>query len=318
MRCLNCQAEAREGAAFCGNCGAALPQAADEPVVPMVPEPEILSAPEPATTPAPTAPLPPPAAPQPPMQPAYDPVAYAQQPQPPRKRKTGLIIAIVAIVLLALCGCLVAGLFALTPIFRSGGSTPEPGIGVTEPGTLDPGTAEPAGYASADAAAVATLEADGLGDWVYQIYDDMGDTVVYWAGPPASEWALAITVARTPAGTWEVVDVVGLDFGGDVFEGDMTPYDQAVDVVGQYLYAVKEDRGLEAQAFTVDPFYSDPASAQEADGQLASFEVTEAREQSDRSFWVRTVQNWSWGSEQWEYWVVPTEMGYAIADIRQW
>jgi hypothetical protein len=327
MLCPNCQAELRDGSAFCGICGAALSQPSDVTAELSAPDADPPASPAPPV--APTAPLPPsavsppayaaPAAVQPGAPAAYDPAAaYAQAPQPPAKRKTGLIIAIVAVILLVLCGCTIGGLFAFTPLFRSEVSTPEPDIGVIEPEPgAEPGTAEPIGYASADEAVYAALDGEGLSDWVYQVYDDTGDTVVFWAGPPASEWALEITVSRASDGTWEVVELLGLDFGSDV-GGDLSPTDQAIDVVGQHLYAVKEDRGLDAQSFTVDPFRSDPASAQEAAGALSSFEVSEAREQSDGSFWVRTVQNWAGGQEQWEYWVVPTEMGYAIADMRPW
>lgn len=330
MLCPNCNAEVREGAVFCGACGADLTQVAAVAADPTVPEPPVPTAP----LPEPTQPLPP-AAPQPAydqaayQQPAYDPAAYQQapqqaydpgaypQPQPPKKRKTGLIIAIVAVVLLVLCGCVIGGIAAFTPLFSTMGEVvDEPIIVPEEPLVPEEPVAEPVGFATADEAVAAELEAEGIGDWVYQIYDEGGGIVVYWAGPPASEWVYEITVWQSEDGSWVVNDIVVLDYAGDVSDGDLSPYDQAIDVVGEHLYAVKEDRGLDAQAFTVDPFRSDPASAQEADGALTSFEVLEPREQSDGSFWVPTIQNWTWGTEQWEYWVVPTELGYRIADIR--
>jgi hypothetical protein len=268
----------------------------------------------------------------------YDPAAYAQQPQagydpaayaqqPPKKKKTGLIIAIVVIVLLVLCGCVIGGLAAFTPIFSTITEViEEPGEPITQPespdpGTdpgSDPGTGAQSGYATADEAVQAMLDEEGYGDWVFSVYDESGGMIVYWSGPPASEYVIEVTVTQEDDGSWVVADVAGLDFGGDVPEGGMSPYDQAIDVVGNHLYAVKQDRGLDAQSYTVDPFRSDPASAQESAGALSSFEVLEASEQSDGSYWVRTVQNWTWGQEKWEYWVVPTELGYFIADMRPW
>lgn len=348
MQCPNCHAEVREGAAFCGSCGVALtapaqppaPEPAAEAPAPAEPSAEVpapapdmpaptqpLEAPvppPPPPMPAPTQPLPPSAA----QQPASSSADYAAQTPaaqgypvqpgapavPPKKSKAPLVIAIVVIALLLLCGCAaVAGVLTYLPVFeRIEEVTPEgPETTVTP--------VEPAGYATAEEAVRAALEAEDIGDWVYQIYEESGGTVVYWAGPPASEWVYAITVQQAADGSWEVVSFDTLDLGGgDVSEGDLTPLDQAIDVVGEHLYAVKQDRGMDAQALTVDPFRSDPASAQEAAGALASFEVTEANEQSDGTFWVRTVQNWTWGTERWEYWVVPTEAGYRIADIRSW
>lgn len=350
MRCPNCQAELREGAAFCGSCGATVPSAADVPPAPPAePEPTPPAQPEPASPapPQPTQPLPEPTQPLPAavagpaydqgayQQPTYDPAAYQQQSydpaayqqpgapgvpagQPPKKNKTGLIIAIVVIVLLGLCGCTVAGLFMFTPIFgdRSEVPTTPPSDPVVIP---EEPAAEPIGYASAEEAVAAFLSEQDIGDWVYQVYDEIDDTAVYWAGPPNSEWAVEIVVQQGPDGSWEVVSYEGLDFGGgDVSEGGLSPQDQAIEVVGEHLYAVKQDRGNDAQALTVDPIRSDPISAQESAGMLDSFEVTEARAQSDGSFWVRSIQYWQWGTERWEYWVVPTEMGYRIADIREW
>ena len=382
MRCPNCQADVPEGAAFCGFCGAPLPEetpsapepeATPEPAAAPEPEPEPAAAPEPApelepgplpapkaaapapipAPPAPTVPIPAPtqplpvapvAAAGPAPQAAYPPAGYAQQPaqtgypsagvpQPPaKKRKTGLIIAIIAVVLLLLCACVVAGLLRFVPVFQDIELiSDEPAETVTPPvvtppadtgtGTAAPdtGTSAPVGYPTPDEAAAAALAAEGLGDWVYQVYEETDTSVVYWAGPPASEWVTGITVDKAADGSWGPAVLTELDLGGgDVSEGELTPYDQAVAVVGDFLYAVKEDRGLDAQALTVDPFHADSASAQMAAGMLDSFEVVEVVEQSDGTFWVKTTQNWDWGVEQWQYWVVPTELGYFIADLQPW
>ena len=339
MQCPNCQAEIREGAAFCGSCGAAVESSIGEPPTPAGPPMSEAPAEMPAAStqpletpapppplPSPTQPLPPPVAPQPvapsagyPAQ-AHAAQGYSTPPAgpagPPKKSKAPVIIAIVVIVLLLICGCAVAGAMMYLPVFEK---IEEVTPGSVETPVTPTESAGPVGFATADEAVLAALEAEDIGDWVYQVYDETDGMIVYWAGPPASEWVYAISVQRAPDGSWEVVSLDTLDLGGgDVSEGDLTPYDQAANVVGEHLYAVMQDRGMDAQALTVDPFKSDPASAQEAAGALGSFEVLDVREQSDGTFWVQSVQNWTWGVERWEYWVVPTELGYRIADIRPW
>jgi hypothetical protein len=96
------------------------------------------------------------------------------------------------------------------------------------------------------------------------------------------------------------------------------PEDEAASAVYEFMYAVQENRGDDAHALTVDPFASDPASAQMGSGDFISFAVEGLTQQSDGSFWVQTYQEWTWGDEYWEYWVVPTEIGYRIADMRQY
>ena len=157
----------------------------------------------------------------------------------------------------------------------------------------------------------ALLDEEGLADWVWGLYDESEDAVTYQAGPPASEYDMLATVVRESDGSWSVSAVESIDFG-DV----MLPTDEALYVVSEHLWAVWEDRGIDAQAFTVDPFRSDPASAMVSAGDFVTFEVTGADGLSDGSFWVKTVQTWSWGTEQWEYRVIDTDAGYRIADVR--
>lgn len=349
MQCPNCQAELREGAAFCGSCGASVPTPeqpaaaapAPAPVPTPVPapvaapaDPAPVQAPAPIAPPAPVAPvapevpvpapvaptavMPPVQPPVPPQQPGYDPAAYAGQyaapvvpQQPAKKSKTGCIIAVVVAIILGLIGCAVAGVL----IFRAASDA-----GVIESGdVVVPGLEEPdegdqtaAGYATAEEAVVAELEAAGYGDWVYQLYDESEDAATYWAGPPASEWVSEIVVALGADGTWSVESAGAIEQQG----GDVSIVDEAAYVVDEHLRAVDEDRGLDAQSYTVDPFRSDSASAQVSSGGLDSYEITGATEQSDMTVWVQTVQVWYGESQNWEYYVVPTEEGYRISDVR--
>jgi hypothetical protein len=321
MLCPNCQAEVREGAVFCGACGGAIVQQPTEgapvgqPTEPLLP---------------PTAPLPEPAAAAPPT---YDPAAYQQQQLayqqqmaayerqygqqqvaqvPPKKRKAGLIIVVLLIGVLLLVGCGVGGFFA----YRALSGTDEVGTELPLAPVDGDATDTDAGFSTAEEALQAQLALDGTPDWVYQLYDEGDGFATYWVGPPQSEWAVEYVLYEDSDGSWSVGETNGLDFGGDVSEGDMGPSVEAQTVVFDHLTAVMEDRGMDAQAYTVDPFRSDSASAQVSAGGFGSFEVVGATEQSDGTFWVQTVQQWYGSVENWEYWVVPTELGYRIADVR--
>ncbi len=250
MLCPNCQAEVRDGAAFCGSCGATIEQTtaaagATEPL------------------PQPTAPMP---GPDPAAQAAYrrrwpntsgrrrhtsrrstpsrwlptsrqkaeyDQQVYGQQAAygapgaqaVPPKKKTGLVVAIVIILILLLVGCGVGGFFAYKAWNDKNNETP----GTTDTGTTDtdaddaetddtdtdPGNMLDS-YATADEAVMAQLEASGVGDWVYQPYDEGDGYATYWAGPPNSEYVDEIYLEQNTDGTWSVIEVSSLDFGGDV------------------------------------------------------------------------------------------------------
>jgi len=116
MHCTNCGQPLEEGAAFCKNCGAAVPQSPWAPtqVVPKAGAGDQGSVPPP-----------PPPPPTPPSQPPPDtyaqtppPYAYPSAPPAPpmppvQRKRTGLIIGIVAAVLVALAGIGVGVYFAL-------------------------------------------------------------------------------------------------------------------------------------------------------------------------------------------------------------
>lgn len=319
MQCPNCQAELRDGAAFCGSCGASIPAQGGVPVS-VAPAPPAVPVPPAAPTPtvAPTAVMPPVVPQSAAQQPGYDPTAYAQQPGaapapqgPQKKSKTGCIIAVIAGILFLCLACGIGGVVA----FRAASDA-----GVIEPGdVLVPGTEEPTGeeapvggFPTAEDAVIAELQDAGYGDWVYQLYDETEDRATYWAGPPASEWVSEIIVVRGSDGTWTVESADAIEAQG----GDVAISDEAAAVVDEHLRAVGEDRGLDAQSYTIDPFRADPASAQVSAGGFESYEITGATEQSDLTVWVQTVQVWYGESQNWEYYVVPTEEGYKISDVR--
>ena len=364
MHCPNCQAELREGAAFCTACGAA--------TVPTAPDPTPVGSPAPPPPPpAPQAPAPAPApetpapqaltAPEPMSEAAYaeqqaaladqqryerelaeyerqkaaydrqqtavaPPVAYAQsaaqsagaygQPfQAPKKRKTGLVIGLVIGALL-LCGALgAAGFFAWKAWSETAGDTGTPST-VTEPTVTEP--VGSSGFATAEEAMLAELEAADAGDWAYQLYREGETEVTYWVGPPQSEYAEEIVVTKNADGTWAVTKVNAIEFGGDVPEGSVSAQDEALMTVEQFLYAVQDDRGEDAHALTVEPFANDAASAQVSAGMFDTFEISGAVEQSDGSYWVETVQVWSGAEERWQYLVIATQEGYRIADLQPW
>ncbi len=325
MQCPNCHAEVRDGAAFCGSCGATIQQ----------------PAPAPAVTPPlqPTTPMPAPAAPD---QAAYDQAVYAQQvadyerqkaaydqaqyaaqpgqqpPVAPRKKKTGLVVTIIIILVLLLIGCSVGGFFAYKALKDAADEALEittPVTGDTESGDTDEGNLLDS-YATADEAVAAQLAASGVSDWVYQVYDEGDGYATYWAGPPNSEFVDQIYVEQNADGTWSVIEVSSIEYGGDVSEGGGSAADEAMSVVDQHLAYVMSDMGLEAQSLTIDPFRSDAAAAQVSAGGFDFYTIDGFEEQSDGTFWVQTTQSWYGGpAEGWEYYVVPTEAGYRIANV---
>ncbi len=338
MRCPNCGAEVREGAAFCESCGAAVPSAAAAAMGPT----------EQPTSPMPTAPAYDQAAYDAAVyaqkmaeyerqKAAYDQQQYAQQQAAYQQqyaqqqaayaastgtaatpKKTGLIVAIAIIGVLLLVGCGVGGFFAFRALKDTADDTPGITTGNDDAGDAGISDTDNAldSYDTAEEAVQAQLDASGVGDWVYQLYEEGDGYATYWAGPPNSEYVDEIYLEQNLDGTWSVIEVSSLDYGGDVSDYTIDEGNNAMAVVDQHLTFVSNDQGLEAQSLTVDPFHSDSASAQVSAGGLDYFEVIGYTEQSDGSFWVQTTQSWYGSVEGWEYLVVPTEAGLRIADVR--
>lgn len=350
MQCPNCQNEVREGAVFCGSCGAAIPSGAPEqPAVPVfaAATPSAVTTPQsPSTTEqaeyerqmaeyqrkqaeyeqqkavyeqyqqqtvGQTAPQPTVAAPQP----VYAQPAMAQQAP---KKKTGLIIGIIAVVVLALGGLAVAGILiarnAISGAVEDIGAEFEvPATGETPGGDAPIEPPAASGYATAEEAAVAALAEDGYGDWVTQLYKEDAGSATFWAGPPASEWVSELTVLQGSDGTWTVERIEDLQFGGDV---PMTPADEAALVVTDFLFAIQQDRADDAHSLTIEPFSLDGASAAYSNGEFTSFEIVSVEEQSDGTAWVQTSETWYGSESSMWYYVVPTDAGYRIssAEVR--
>lgn len=303
MLCPNCQSETTEGAAFCPACGSELPK---EPAQPAADDYAAQQARYQAELAAYQW-----------QQAAYEQQQYASQPVAPaprqaKKGKGGLVAAIVAIALLLLVGCGVGGVFAMRAWTDKPAETEEVPEATS---SADDGVsieAAPAA-ASAEEAMVARLAEEGLSDWVFDVSEEGDGYVIYLAGPPASEYASQYLVEEASDG-WYVTEATAIGFEDVEAGSDM----EAEQVVWEHLICVYEDRGLDAQSFTVDPFHSDSASAQVSAGGLTDYNVVGSLGEPDGSYWVQTTQVWYGSTENWEYWVVPTEAGYRIADVQPW
>jgi hypothetical protein len=150
---------------------------------------------------------------------------------------------------------------------------------------------------------------------VYLATSEEADRIVYATGPPASEWVEMVEVTRQPDGSWLAAEPYPIE-GDDTSGATMAPEDEALQVVGEFIYAVQEDRAEDAHALTVSPFAEDPASAQFSNGALSSFQITDAQLQSDGStVWVWSSEEWDWGTESYIYVCVPTDAGYRISEL---
>lgn len=332
MQCPTCGSPYESGQGFCGSCGGKLPAE--------VPPTQVMPVVEDA------APIEPPAPHASDAQAEYD-REYARyqqeyaawqagqaQPQeapqypttypapgvpaaaaPAKKSKTGLIVALVLggflLLGVAVAALALLGVFTFSMPVRSE---------ITKVSESPVETITPSGFDTAEAAIKAKLPEYGA-DWVYTVYEENPTAVTFWVGPPASEYAAAVTASKAADGSWSITAEEALDFASDVPGGgnvEMSSAEEAAAVLSDHLYAVMEDRGMDAHALTVEPFANDGASAGEADGQFKSFTIDGTTEQSDGSFWVKSTQVWTWGTEKWQYWLVPTEAGYRIAAMKEW
>ncbi len=241
-------------------------------------------------------------------------------PAPSRGLGAGAIIGITLAAVLVVAGLGIGGFFAWRAFSAKDEPTDTP-VAVDE--TSEPGDelppdppAAPSGFATAEEA-VADYSPQ---DWVFDILTDEGDIKEYVIGPPNSEYSDVVVVAKQPDGSWLVEDSYPFDVGSiedDSGDSAMSPEDEATQVVGEFLYAVKEDRADDAHAYTISPFAEDPASAQFSNGDLLSIEVTDAQLQSDGStVWVWSKEKWAWGTESYIYVCVPTNAGYRINELR--
>ncbi|GAB4256874.1 MAG: hypothetical protein Kow00129_17160 [Thermoleophilia bacterium] len=241
---------------------------------------------------------------------------------------SGKTLALVGVIaLLAMVITIGGAVYLLTS-----SSSPEEDVAIADPtaavpATADPGTAAPAAPATsapsstlppttqppvqpptAEEALLAQLPAG----WVYRLDVDQPAHKEFWAGEANSEWTSVYVVESDVAGAWSVTDIQPWIGGSDV---PVSAEEEAVFVVGDFLYALQEDRPSDAQALTVDPLRSDPASAMYTNGEFLSFEVLGAEADPDGTFWVTVKEKWVYGTEIWRYWVVSTEAGWRVADM---
>lgn len=85
-----------------------------------------------------------------------------------------------------------------------------PTVGDTPNGTASEEPPGPLGYATAEAAARAALEASGSGEYVLAPAREGAELTVYWAGPPQSEWVYEMIVQRLADGSWSVVSMTNI------------------------------------------------------------------------------------------------------------
>lgn len=315
MFCPNCGNPANEGDTFCGTCGGSL--AAAGQVAPPQPE-QPAPAPDPAAA-QPTQVMPPvqPTQQMPPVMPTQQmpPVQQAQPALAKSGSKTGLIVTLAVVGVIVVIGVVVGGFFAWRAF--SGGAPEEVPVATTEPTTIEEPvteTVEPSGFASADEALAEQLP----GGWASKVLTPGEDLIEYIIGPPNSEYVTVVVVAKQPDGTWLVESTRAFDPGA--LEGDsatLSPEEESRQLVGEFLYAVKEDRADDAHALTIEPFAADPASAAYSNGELTSIEVTKVKLQSDgTTVWVTSKETWYGSAESYIYVCVPTENGYRITDLR--
>lgn len=291
MRCPNCEDEIPQGSLFCPSCDS-----------------EVAAAPSPAN------------AARDDHDEAYEQELAAYQAQraareqqrqarrrPQKTSSRALALVVAAVLLLGVVG---TGAVLAIRAFAPGSTKTEDAPESSAPAaTLQ---AQAAAFGTAEEALLDRLAQDGIADWVYEVYEEGEGSVVYITGPPSSEWVSKYTVAQGAGGEWSVTGVTSLAAEGT---GEGTAGD-AEKVVWDFLVAVSEDRGKDAQALTADPFRSDAASAQVSEGGLTNFAVTGCVGEGDGTFWVQTTQTWYDSPESWEYWVVPTDGVLRIADVQ--
>ena len=308
MNCPSCGTPAVDGDQFCGNCGASMAQ----PVQPAAQQPVQQTQQIPAQTPQ--------------QQPgAYQPPTAATPPPPPSGGSAGIVIALALIGMLLFAGLAIGGFF----FYRSlqDGDTQDT-VAIDSTGTEStPATTTqttPAQALIGYATAVEAVEAEA-GGWVYDMLGNYGDSMEYVIGPPNSEYTDVLVLEKQSDGSWLVTRSYFYDTGSPapqaapappVAQQSMTAEDEATQVVGEFLYAIKQDRANDAHAYTISPFADDPASAQYSNGDLKSIEVLSATLQGDgTTVWVRSREVWTWGTEEWIYICVPTNSGYRISDL---
>jgi hypothetical protein len=221
-------------------------------------------------------------------------------------RKGPNVALIVGVVVggLLLLGLLTAGLiFGGLFLFRS--STDVEVAPIESEATATPAAPEAGAFATALEAAQSEVP-DG---YVIELAEETDVRKVYWIGPPASEWEAIVVVEQAGDG-WRVTDTSA--FNESNTGGADVGSSEARRLVTGFLTAIKEGRPADAQKNTISPFRDDPASAAVSNGEFKQFSIDSVEPRGDGTFWVRTTEVWTWGTDTWRYDVVPTEAGLRI------
>lgn len=273
MNCSNCGQPTAPDDVFCATCGADLRAqrtAVATPATPAAP------AAEPASTPA-------------------------------KKSRALMITLIILGVLLLLCSCAgVGGYLLYLPIRSEIKKVTSPEPPVSDEATAPGGALSTQSYTTPEEAVKSELPAD----WVFKKVENGDERVVFWAGPPNSEFTTVYVAEVQADSKWRVAESSPLEAGGDV-----APEDEAAATVEQFLRLVQADQGLEAQKLTVPPFSEDPASAAVSNGQFTSFSIDAVESAGDETFLVTTTEIWKNGTNRWTYRVVRTGEGMLIQEL---
>ncbi len=308
MKCPACGAENPEGKEFCGDCGARLPHE-DATAIPHE-QYAAAAVPPPPSMPQPASPAQPPAPPtytttQPPAQPAY-----TQIPPPaPPKKKTGLVVGIVAgVILLCVMGCCITLFFIPT----DDETTTTDGDGKTtvveaegERGKIE--ISEEQGFADSMDALGDVAEQYYRGeDWWYVEISLEDDYEEYYITPDETTYDKGVILEKR-GDEWFVVDVYTVDMSQVAVEegsgadtsaatSDLAPEDAAAIAVDGMLVAIMEGRLEDAYTFTTAPLYDYDLSV--LTDSYTSWEFLGAEIQDDGSAVVLFTMYWSDGTTE--------------------
>ncbi|MDA3937350.1 MAG: hypothetical protein PF636_10965, partial [Actinomycetota bacterium] len=243
-------------------------------------------------------------------------------PPPPRPNSAGKTIALTLVGVLLVAGVAVGGYLAWDTFIAEKDADPAGSSAVSDPAetsspadedTADPEpAAEPIGWTTPEDALAEQMPQE----WVYDTLSDDGEIIEYIIGPPNSEYLDVVVVARQPDDSWVVEDVHPYELGNIDADYSATPVDEAEFVVELFITAVAEDRADDAHAWTISPFYEDPASASFSNGDLLGFTIVDSAVQADgTTVWVTVDEDWVWNVERYVYVCAPTSDGYRITDV---
>lgn len=333
MNCPACGAENPEGKEFCGDCGAHLAQDAVPAEPEGTPDPvpagdddghsNIPESPYVQTTAIPHEQYAAGSVPQPPAQQAYQAASppappqyqaaqptYAQaSPAAPPKKKTGLIIGLVAgVILLCVLGCCITLFFIPTDDETTTTGEDENTLVVEaegERGKIE--ISEEQGFADSMDALSDVAEQYYRGeDWWYVEITLEDDYEEYYITPDEATYDKGVILEKRDD-EWFVVDVYTVDMSQVAVEegsgadtsaatSDLAPEDAAAMAVDGMLVAIMEGRLEDAYTFTTAPLYDYDLSV--LTDSYTSWEFLGAEIQDDGSAVVLFTMHWSDGTTE--------------------